>query len=123
MGEEGGDPAAPEREPDAEPWKIMGPAIKLPSGKIVGGYGFTGHPDVRDSLSGKERDDADGPDRVDGFLDNRGRFVDRETARRLTGASRGETTEIARTDAGSPIRDLYREIMAEWLRGDREDDP
>lgn len=97
-------------------FQILGPAIRLPDGRVIGGEGFVGHEEVRDSLEGPERRVADSEEATDGFLDSFGRFLDRETAGRLTGAGRGESTEIARVSAGRRLREEQERIMTDGRR-------
>ena len=98
---------------EPRPFEILGPAIRLPDGRVVGGEGFVGHEEVRDSLEGHERRLADSEEATDGFVDSFDRFLDRETAGRLTGAGRGESTEIARVSAGRRIREEQERILAD----------
>lgn len=107
---------------DLRAFEILGPAILLPDGRVIGGEGFVGHEEVRDSLQGHERRLADSEEATDGFVDSFDRFLDRETAGRLTGAGRGESTEIARVSAGRRIREEQERIMVEgrWDGGRAE---
>lgn len=45
----------------SDPWAFenLGPAIRLPDGRVMGGEGFVGHDEIRDRLQGHERRLAD----------------------------------------------------------------
>lgn len=91
--------------------QIIGPAIRLLSGCVVGGYGFVAHEEVRDNLKGRERHPADPDGAVDGFLARFDRFLNRETARRLTEARSRETTTISRTEASRRLIEEQERIL------------
>lgn len=83
--------------------RIVHAAIRLFDGTVLGTPDDGTHPDVVESLDAAVRARLEGKIESEGFVDAHGNYLDRGEASIVTGVA-GESTEVAGTVQGTPLR-------------------
>jgi hypothetical protein len=102
--------------PDSEV-RIVHAAIRLFDGTVLGTPDDGTHPDVVESLDPAVRAGLEGRIESEGFVDAHGNYLDRGEASIVTGVA-GESTEVAGTVQGTPLRRVQERSLETGPRPD-----